>query len=230
MSTHAKEPESTPGQAIRLGRTLRGAFARGTHSQRDAGSGAPSHRRGRLALLSLVSFAFVGLVLVVASAFASKEVIRYVGSAGSGSVGGEFSSPRDTAVNSTGEGGVPAGTFYVVDGNNNRIQRFSPSATSSAHGAQTSSERSSNERYRRLTVEATAGSYSLEFEGAKPTVEIAYNASFHNRAKRPSRSPRHRRQLQHPTSAAPRPTKSNDLSGQVRGDQRRPDQRPTTRN
>jgi WD40-like Beta Propeller Repeat len=127
VSTHAKEPESTPRQAARLGRTLRGAFARGTHSQRVAGSGPPSHRRGRLALLSLAAFAFIGLVLVVASAFASKEVIQYVGSTGSGSVGGEFSSPRDTAANSTGEGGVPAGTFYVADENNNRIQRFSPS-------------------------------------------------------------------------------------------------------
>ncbi len=175
MSSHAKEPESTPRQATRLGCTLRGAFARGTHPQRVAGSGAPSDRRGRLALLSLTAFAFVGLVLVVASAFASKEVIQYVGSTGSGSVGGEFSNPRDTAANSTGEGGVPAGTFYIADDSNNRIQRFSPSGTFvSAWGANVLKE-SSNE-VQTLTVEATAGSYTLEFEGEQ-TVEIAYNAS-----------------------------------------------------
>jgi hypothetical protein len=127
LSSHVKAPtaESTRRQGSRLGRIVRGAFSTGASSRVD-GSGARS-RRGRRAVLGLAALLFTGLVLVVPSAFASKEVIQYVGSTGSGSVGGEFTAPRDTAANSTGEGGVPAGTFYVADDNNNRVQRLSPS-------------------------------------------------------------------------------------------------------
>jgi hypothetical protein len=43
------------------------------------------------------------------------------------STGGSFYQPQDVAVNSTGVGGVAPGTFYVADGFNHRVQRFSPS-------------------------------------------------------------------------------------------------------
>src|SRR5262245_23722377 len=41
-------------------------------------------------------------------------------------IGGEFNTPRGLGMNTTGNGGVPAGTFYVADAGNNRVQRFSP--------------------------------------------------------------------------------------------------------
>jgi NHL repeat len=40
--------------------------------------------------------------------------------------GGYFKTPVGVAVNQTGAGSVPAGTFYVVDSGDRRIQRFSP--------------------------------------------------------------------------------------------------------
>lgn len=56
----------------------------------------------------------------------AKEVISYFGTeSGTGTKGGEFRGPNGLAVNSTGAGGVPAGTVYVVDQGNVRIQRFS---------------------------------------------------------------------------------------------------------
>jgi hypothetical protein len=175
VSSQAKEPEATPSRANGFGRTLAGALAMGTHQQRTAGSGALS-RRGTRVLLGLSVLVFAGLVMFVASALGAKEVIQYVGSTGSGSVGAQFSGPRDTAVNTTGAGGVPVGTFYVADGgNNNRIQRFNKDGTFVAAWGANVLKESSNE-VQTLTVEATAGSYTLEFEGQK-TSDIAYNAS-----------------------------------------------------
>jgi hypothetical protein len=168
--------------AFTPGRSTSGFAGRDTHSLAGreqtldfAGSGAPSYR-GRVVLFSLSALALTSLVLLVASAQAAKEVIQFVGSANSGSVGAQFSGPRDTAVNSTGAGGVPVGTFYVADGgNNNRIQRFNEDGSFVAAWGANVLKESSNE-VQTLTVEATAGSYTLEFEGQK-TGDIAYNAS-----------------------------------------------------
>jgi DNA-binding beta-propeller fold protein YncE len=106
-----------------LGRIVRGDLATRGGSGDSNGSGAPSHR-GRLALLSLSALAIAGLVLLVASAFASKEVVNYIGGSSSGSKGGEFWGPGDSAVNSTGAGPANAGDIYVADEYNNRVQRF----------------------------------------------------------------------------------------------------------
>jgi hypothetical protein len=75
-----------------------------------------------------VLFAVTALFLVCGSsqAFAAKGLVATLGGASSGTVGGLFSTPSGVAVNKTGNGGVPAGTFYVADRNNRRIQRFSP--------------------------------------------------------------------------------------------------------
>lgn len=60
------------------------------------------------------------------TALASKQVFAFFGTQGaSGTRGGDFNSPGDIAVNSTGAGGVPAGTIYVADERNFRIERFS---------------------------------------------------------------------------------------------------------
>jgi hypothetical protein len=107
-----------------LGRIVRGDVASRGGSGDCDGSGASSHR-GRLALLSLAGLVLAGLILLVASAFASKEVVNYIGAeSGSGSKGGEFWSPRDSAINATGAGPANAGDIYVADELNNRVQRF----------------------------------------------------------------------------------------------------------
>jgi hypothetical protein len=156
-----------------LGRNVRGALAtRGASSDAD-GSGAPAYR-GRLVLLSLAALALTGLLLAISSAFASKQVIDRLGSGG-GFAGGEFSNPGDAAGNTTGAGGVPAGTVYVADEGRNRIQRFDPDGSFvSAWGANVLS--AAADEVQMLQVNATAGTYTLSFGGAT-TAPIAYNAS-----------------------------------------------------
>jgi hypothetical protein len=64
-------------------------------------------------------------LLALAPLSQAKVVVNGFGT--SGTLGGQFgTAPRGVAVNNSGNGGVPAGTFYVVDGNQNRVQRFSP--------------------------------------------------------------------------------------------------------
>ena len=82
-------------------------------------------RRARLAVVAMLG---VGIALTLTLAFgaaaasAVKAPIYDFGS--SGTLGGQFNGARGIAVNQTGNGGVPAGTVYVVDFNNNRIQSF----------------------------------------------------------------------------------------------------------
>jgi hypothetical protein len=90
---------------------------------------------GRIQLGGTTPFRWA-LVLVVAllavpSAFAAKVGDSFIGdegppAVGEGADGGEFNVPRDVAVNSSGAGGVVAGTTYVVDSVNHRIQRHGP--------------------------------------------------------------------------------------------------------
>jgi hypothetical protein len=74
-------------------------------------------------------FLCAALVLAAPTAAAAagpKQVVQKVGSLEAGEFGGLFRTPRGVAVNQTAAGGVPAGTFYVVDSKNRRIQRFAP--------------------------------------------------------------------------------------------------------
>jgi hypothetical protein len=68
----------------------------------------------------------LALLAIAPAAQAAKGVVATIGAPTTGTGGGLFNAPRGVAVNTTGNGGVPKGTFYVVDGNNHRIQRFSP--------------------------------------------------------------------------------------------------------
>jgi hypothetical protein len=70
------------------------------------------------------AIAVLALLFFAPTAFASKTLVNSFGSSLSGATGGLFNSPRGVAVNESGAGGVPAGTFYVVDSANNRVQRF----------------------------------------------------------------------------------------------------------
>ena len=83
------------------------------------GSGAPSF--GRLTGLAIAIAAVALLVLTPLAP--AKTVIGGFGT--DGTEGGQFETPRGIAVNNSGNGGVAAGTTYVVD-SQFRVQRFSP--------------------------------------------------------------------------------------------------------
>lgn len=83
--------------------------------------------------VSAASFALLAFALLVFApgASASKQVVDFFG--GEGTLGGQFTEAHGVAVNSTGAGGVPAGTVYVTDGGlaefgpterGNRVERF----------------------------------------------------------------------------------------------------------
>jgi hypothetical protein len=85
----------------------------------------------------LLGLALVAVLLCAPVAAASpKQVTNQIGDAQTGELGGQFglsaglvvlsSGPRGIAVNRTGAGGVAAGTVYMIDGPNKRIQRFGP--------------------------------------------------------------------------------------------------------
>lgn len=78
--------------------------------------------RWRLGLVGLLLV--VGVLLTPSSALAAKVVVNSIGG-GESETGGRFRFPFGVAVNTTGDGGVPAGTVYVADAFNNRIQAFS---------------------------------------------------------------------------------------------------------
>jgi hypothetical protein len=138
--------------------------------------GSSRHRNGHLGILALTA-AVVAFLLLVSSASASKEVVDYIGNdSGSGSKGGEFSTPRDVAVNSSGVGPANAGDIYVVDESsfNSRIQRFDEDGNFiSAWGANVLA--TPTDEVQKLTVSATAGTYKLSFDGAT-TADIAFDA------------------------------------------------------
>ncbi len=172
------------GQGSRSGSFVRGADAPRGASSDAKGSGAPSHR-GRIAALSLAA-ALLAVALLSPSALASKQLLSSFGTfagassfsfsfEGSGSFGGELSNPRDTAANGTGVGPASPGDVYVADENNNRIERFDSNGNFvSAWGKDTIAS-SINERQRIVLTEATAGSYTLSFDGST-TGPIPYSS------------------------------------------------------
>jgi NHL repeat-containing protein len=93
--------------------------------RRHARSHAGPSSVGAPVLLLIVFLGFLALPTPAALA-AGKQVVGKIGSADVGETGGLFNSPRGVAVNQSGAGSVPAGTFYVVDSKNRRIQRFDP--------------------------------------------------------------------------------------------------------
>jgi hypothetical protein len=75
----------------------------------------------------VLSVAFLALLILSPSASAaSKTIVNSLGDPSPGTLGGLFDTPRGVAVNETGNGGVAAGTFYVVDSVNARVQQFNP--------------------------------------------------------------------------------------------------------
>ena len=74
----------------------------------------------------LVSFVVILLFAHASSAFAAKTIVNSLGQAASGEGGAQFRDATGVAVNETGAGGVPAGSIYVGDRSNYRIQQFGP--------------------------------------------------------------------------------------------------------
>jgi hypothetical protein len=115
----------------------------------------------------MVAMVLAVLVVVAPSASAGKAVDSWIGSDTSGTVGGEFNTPRDVAVrHSTGQ-------IYVADASNHRIQRFDADGNfERAWGANVLGR---DER-QRVVVDATGGTFTLTFDGAT-TDPLAFNAS-----------------------------------------------------
>jgi hypothetical protein len=180
-TTKASSAGSSTHRADGRGRVVRGAGATRALSHGADGSGAPSHR-GRLAALSLAA-ALLALALLASSAFASKELLSdfgtFAGSAsfggGSGSFGGELNNPRDIGVNESGVGPANAGDTYVADEANNRIERFAADGSFISAWGKDVIAASINER-QRIVVSATAGTYTLSFNGST-TAPVPYDTS-----------------------------------------------------
>ena len=75
-------------------------------------------------VLAVVLSAF--LIAPTSALAVPKRIINEIGSPEVLETGGHFNTPGGVAVNQSGAGGVPAGTFYVVESKDRRIQRFDP--------------------------------------------------------------------------------------------------------
>jgi hypothetical protein len=136
--------------------------------------GSAVRRAGQLGALALAAAVFA-LLLVASPVFASKQVINYAGgSSGFGGKGGQFTEPRDVAVNTTGVGPADAGDFYVIEERNNRVQRLDQDGGFvSAWGSNVVTAPVGE--VQKLTVSASAGTYKLSFDGTT-TADIAFDA------------------------------------------------------
>ena len=121
-------PTSTHRVGSQVKRSVQAAIGREGGARRiDAKPPKNRRYRGRAYGLSATALAFTVLALAMTApaARAAKSVSDAFGAPGS--EGSAFGTPQGIAVNSTGAGGVPAGTTYVVDSTQNRVQRFGPS-------------------------------------------------------------------------------------------------------
>lgn len=127
-----------------------------------------------LFVAAMVSLAFL---ILVPLAQADKGVVGSFGSPTTrGSAAGEMSSVEGIAINSSGAGGVPAGTTYVDDSGNRRIDVFGPSGEFEATwGYNVTGIREVQE----VLIEAEGGTFTLSFEG-KTTGSLNYNAPINS--------------------------------------------------
>lgn len=89
--------------------------------------GRASHGGGIAALTVVMAVVAAAFFVVPQSALAApKRIVNEIGSGEVGETGGRFNTPGGVAVNQSGAGGVPAGTFYVVESKDRRVQRFAP--------------------------------------------------------------------------------------------------------
>lgn len=115
---HTEQIATTPSPRTGTAATRRALFG-------GRGSGAPSYRLS--VALALTIALGLWLLAPAVQAAPSKIKIGHFGTPGGTGAGG-FKTARGIAVNRTGAGGVPAGTVYVADSANARIQQFSTPA------------------------------------------------------------------------------------------------------
>lgn len=156
-------------------------LARVLSAQRNAGGSAASPRSHRFVLALVAALACA--LAIAPGAFASKVIVDSVENPRDASVvankGGNFASTvTGDAVNATGNGGVGAGDFYVVDSGFNRVQRFTSAGSFiEAWGFDVVSAGPGNgDAIQSLTVDATGGQFKLSF-GGDTTPDLAYNAT-----------------------------------------------------
>jgi NHL repeat len=96
----------------------------------DLASGR-SQWRGRPTVMGagLVLALILALFGHAPDAHAEKSLVNTIGSYLTGEGPGTFRRPKGIGINETGAGGVPAGTLYVADRENSRIQQFNPDGT-----------------------------------------------------------------------------------------------------
>jgi hypothetical protein len=123
VKRHTKAPsaQGCDDSKTILGRLFGRFLATRGASSRSGGTGAPSPRQVRIALLSVLLLAVSLLALAPAAFAVEKKVDRYFGGASAGSLGGQFTFPRGIAVNETGAGGAAAGDIYVANSLGQRI-------------------------------------------------------------------------------------------------------------
>ncbi len=93
-------------------------------SRLGVGRLTPRLRRAALPAASLLLLALC-FAAFTSTASAADQVRTWFGTeSGAGSLGGQFSNPRDVAVNRSGAGPANPGDLYVADEANNRIERF----------------------------------------------------------------------------------------------------------
>jgi len=144
---------------------------------RRLAKGMSSFSSGRCGLPALLWLVLLALAVVPSavrpdSAAAAKVVYDVIGSASTGTLGGQFNNPRGVAVNVNGTGGASAGDVYVVDGSNNRVQQFTAKgAFVRAFGQDV--ETSTNE-VQTVAVNAGAGDFKLTFNG-QTTGDLPFN-------------------------------------------------------
>jgi len=164
----ASSARSSTGQAAGLGLLSREVDASRAFSPSVGGSGAPA--RSRVALLIIALFA---LFLAFAPLSQARVVVNGFGtqatgglfSQGRNALGGQFASPRGVAVNGTGNGGVSAGTSYVVD-SLGRVQRFASSGAWQRAWGQDTIASSVNEQQMLVRRGANGGTFTLTFKNA----------------------------------------------------------------
>jgi hypothetical protein len=116
-----------------------------------------------------------GAACLPATASAGKIVDRIVaGQPFSGSLGAMFNQPRGLAVKHNGNGPADAGDVYVADYGNHRIQQFDSSGNFIRAFGQDTIAATVNEQ-QLVRVTATAGTYTLSFDGAT-TAPIPFDA------------------------------------------------------
>lgn len=152
------------------------------HGSGDTGAIRMPASRSRGLLLTLLVVVAATLAFAP-GASASKVAIDSVEDsrtdAGQRTKGGGFSGTvTGTAVNATGNGGVGAGDFYVVDAGSNRIQRFTSSGEwKEAWGFDVvAADDGNGDAIQSLTVAATGGQFKLSF-GGDTTADLPYDAT-----------------------------------------------------